>query len=105
MRIIFAFVILVCFLVLLVGCLPYKVHQVSTSTYPYIKSPLLLIHATELEELSFARVKGISELKREIQDVTIVPIKETDHLVHWDQSDVVGDEMKQWIDRKASTPI
>lgn len=75
------------------------------STYPYIKSPLLLIHATEPEELSSARVKGISELNRQVDDVTIVSMKETGHMVHWDHPDVVGDEIKQWIDRKDSLSI
>ncbi|WP_409291328.1 alpha/beta fold hydrolase [Peribacillus sp. SCS-37] len=68
-----------------------------TTTYEYIKSPLLLIHATLPIELEHAREKGINHLKQSISDVTIIPMDETGHMVQWDDPGFVADEIHKWI--------
>lgn len=68
-----------------------------TSTYPYIQSPLLLIHATEPEELEVAREKGICRLKKDILEATIVSLTDTGHMIQWDKPEEVSSEIIRWI--------
>ncbi|PAE39152.1 alpha/beta fold hydrolase [Bacillus sp. 7884-1] len=71
-----------------------------TTTFPYIKSPLLLVHATEPKELHAAREKGISQLKKDIKDATIIKIKDTSHMVQWDKPDEVSSEIIKWVNKQ-----
>jgi len=70
-----------------------------TTTYPYIKSPLILIHATLPEDLINARRTGINKLKQHIENVTIVSMEETDHMVHWDNPKKVANEIHNWVSK------
>ncbi|PLT28053.1 alpha/beta fold hydrolase [Peribacillus deserti] len=66
-------------------------------TYPFIKSPILLLHATEPEELLEAREKGISQLRADIKDATIISLSNTGHMVQWDKPDEVCSEIIEWV--------
>ena len=68
-----------------------------STTYPFIKAPLLLIHATEPKGLNPARERGISQLKKDIKDLSIVSLNETGHMVQWDKPEVVSEEIKRWV--------
>lgn len=68
-----------------------------TNTYPYIQSPLLLIHATEPKELNEARENGIAQLKKDIKNVTVVPLEKVGHMIQWDQPEEVSAEIIRWI--------
>ncbi|MCM3691391.1 alpha/beta fold hydrolase [Neobacillus niacini] len=72
------------------------------TTYPYIKSPLLLIHATEPKELHEAREKGISQLKKDIKEATIIKIKDTGHMIQWDNPEEVSSEIMNWVNKQES---
>lgn len=67
-------------------------------TYPYVQSPLLLIHATLPTELEYARVKGVNEMKKNIKNVTIVPMENTGHMIHWEQPEEAGEIIGRWIE-------
>ncbi|MBS4199297.1 alpha/beta hydrolase [Bacillus sp. FJAT-49732] len=66
------------------------------TTYPYIKSPLILIHSTLPMDLENARKRGINELRRNVKDVTIVSMDETNHMVHWEHPEKVASEIHSW---------
>ncbi|MGE7693645.1 alpha/beta fold hydrolase, partial [Lysinibacillus sp. NPDC094177] len=67
--------------------------------YPYIKSPLILIHATLPKELINARRTGINKLKQHIENVTIVSMEATNHMVHWDNPEKVANEILTWVSK------
>ncbi|AZU62469.1 hypothetical protein CHR53_14940 [Neobacillus mesonae] len=71
-----------------------------TTAYPYIKSPLILIHATLPKDLINARITGITELKQYIKDVTIVSMEETNHMVHWDNPQKIANEIHNWVTKQ-----
>lgn len=68
-----------------------------TTTYQFIKSPLLLIHATEPEELYEARKKGISKIKNDVEDSSIISLLNTGHMIQWDKPIEVSSEITRWI--------
>jgi pimeloyl-ACP methyl ester carboxylesterase len=68
-----------------------------STAYPNIQSPLLLLHATEPEELHAAREKGIAQLRKDIKNVTIIPFEEAGHMIQWDQPEKVCAEIVRWI--------
>lgn len=70
-----------------------------TTAYPYIKSPLILIHATLPKELRNARRTGINKLKQHIENVTIVSMDATNHMVHWDNPKKVANEINTWVSK------
>lgn len=70
-----------------------------TTAYPYIKSPLILIHATLPKDLTNARIAGITKLKQNINDVTIVSMEDTGHMVHWDNPKEVAKEIHNWVNQ------
>ncbi|MBY0097887.1 alpha/beta fold hydrolase [Mesobacillus maritimus] len=70
-----------------------------TSTYTHIKSPLLLVHATEPQELDEARNKGIAQIKQEIKNASIVSMENTGHMLQWDKPKEVGDEIIKWVQK------
>lgn len=70
-----------------------------SSTYPFISSPLLLIHATEPIGLDVARARGISQLQNDIKDVTIVSLSGTGHMVQWDEPSMVSEKITSWVIR------
>lgn len=72
-----------------------------TTAYPYIKSPLTLIHATLPKDLTEARVARITTLKQNIHDVTIVSMEDTNHIVHWDNPKEVANEIRNWVIRNS----
>lgn len=71
-----------------------------TTAYPFIKSPLLLLHATEPGELEEARSKGISQLKNDIQDASIISMNQTGHMIQWDKPDEVSNLIIKWVKSK-----
>ncbi|UFU00667.1 hypothetical protein KO561_06955 [Radiobacillus kanasensis] len=71
-----------------------------SSTYSYIKVPLLLVHATEPEELQEARKRGIQKLNEEIEDVTIRELPDTNHMLQWDKPKEVGEVIRNWLNQK-----
>ncbi|MFJ8066409.1 alpha/beta fold hydrolase [Psychrobacillus sp. NPDC096426] len=71
-----------------------------SDTYPYIKVPLLLIHPSKPENLDEARAIGISQLKDDLDDVTVIAMEGTGHMVQWDEPDRTVIEIKRWIEVK-----
>jgi len=71
-----------------------------TTTYSFIKSPLLLLHATETVELEEARTKGISQLKNDIKDASVISLDRTGHMIQWDKPEEVSLEIIKWIGTK-----
>lgn len=68
-----------------------------TNAYPFIQSPVLLLHAAEPEELNTAREKGFAQLRKNIKNVTIIGLEETGHMIQWDEPEGVSAEMVRWI--------
>jgi len=66
--------------------------------YAHIKVPVLLVHATEPQELDTAREKGIEKIKEEIEDVTVVSI-DAGHMLQWDDPDRVAAEILQFANK------
>ncbi|KAA0546233.1 alpha/beta hydrolase [Bacillus sp. BGMRC 2118] len=69
-------------------------------TYSYIQVPLLLLHATNPRELDTARKKGIAELRDKVQDVTVMKLEDTGHMLQWDRPKTVIYEIDRWIVQK-----
>ena len=69
--------------------------------YPFIKVPLLLIHATNPENLDDARAIGISQLKDHIDDLTVIPMESAGHMLQWDEPNRTTNEVKKWIKEKS----
>lgn len=68
-----------------------------SETYPFIKVPLLLIHPSKPENLDEARAIGISQLKVELDDVTVIAIESAGHMLQWDEPERTVNEIKEWI--------
>ncbi|QHJ71849.1 alpha/beta fold hydrolase [Planococcus halotolerans] len=68
--------------------------------YPYIKVPTILIHAEHPVELNEARNKGISQLKTAIEDVTVLSIPDSAHLLQWDHPNQLSTMIKKWISER-----
>lgn len=47
-----------------------------------------------------ARIAGITKLKQNIKDVTIVSMKETNHMVHWDNTQKIANATHNWITKQ-----
>jgi pimeloyl-ACP methyl ester carboxylesterase len=75
-----------------------------TNTYPHIQSPLLLIHASEPEELNDARTKGIAQIKQDIKNALIIPMEDTGHMLQWDKPMEVSYEIINWMKKNYSRP-
>ncbi len=71
-----------------------------TAAYPVIKSPLLLIHATEPAELDGARLKGIALINNDVKDATIISLENTGHMIQWDKPEEVSSEIMKWVVKK-----
>lgn len=71
-----------------------------STTYPYIRLPILLIHATEPKELHAAREKGIAQLKKDIKETTIIKIEDTGHMIQWDNAEEVSSEIIKWVNNQ-----
>ncbi|MBW8352112.1 hypothetical protein K0H71_22180 [Bacillus sp. IITD106] len=71
----------------------------SFTDFVFTLSPLILIHATLPKDLTNARIAGITKLKQNINDVTIVSMEDTNHLVHWDDPKVVAKEIHNWVNK------
>ena len=65
--------------------------------YPYITVPVLLIHATSPKSLDESRVLGIAQLKTAISDITIVAMKNSGHMIQWDDPERTSFDIKSWI--------
>lgn len=76
-----------------------------TTLYPYIKAPVLLLHATSPVELDEARSKGITELRKHVKDVTVKPMEGCGHMLHWDDPEEVAKEIHQWIQAKEKSDL
>ncbi|MCM3584551.1 alpha/beta hydrolase [Mesobacillus maritimus] len=70
-----------------------------SETYPFIKNRLLLIHATEPEELDHARTLGISQLRKNIENVSVISFPNTGHMVQWDLPEKVADTIINWVNK------
>lgn len=68
--------------------------------YPYIKVPTILIHAEHPKELNEARNKGINQLKAAIEDMTVLSIPDSAHLLQWDHPDQLSTMIKRWISER-----
>ncbi|WP_282020808.1 alpha/beta fold hydrolase [Planomicrobium okeanokoites] len=68
--------------------------------YPYIKVPVILIHAELPKELTEARNKGIAQLKDAVENVAVVSIPESAHLLQWDHPHQAAAIITSWIDEK-----
>ncbi|MEI4771867.1 alpha/beta hydrolase [Psychrobacillus sp. FJAT-51614] len=69
--------------------------------YPFIKVPLLLIHATSPKNLDDARAIGISQLNNNLNDVTVISMKGGGHMLQWDEPERTAKEVKEWIMKKS----
>ncbi|BCB05120.1 alpha/beta fold hydrolase [Bacillus sp. KH172YL63] len=67
-----------------------------STTYPSIECPALLFHAT-IPHDDPSRQKGIEKLQEEVKGVKIVGIENTQHNVHWDCPEQVGEVIREWI--------
>ena len=67
------------------------------ATYPLIKSPLLLLHATQPVNQQSARIKGIREIQKHVRAASIVSVKDSGHMIQWDQPALVADQICNWI--------
>ncbi|MCM3671621.1 alpha/beta hydrolase [Mesobacillus maritimus] len=70
-----------------------------SETYPFIKNPLLLIHATEPEELEHARTLGISQLRKNIENVSVISFPNTGHMIQWDLPEKIADTIINWVNK------
>lgn len=68
-----------------------------TDTYPSIRAPLLLIHATYPKSLDKARLLGIHQIETAIKDVTIFAMEHSGHMLQWDEPEQTAIEIKKWI--------
>ncbi|MCM3612441.1 alpha/beta hydrolase [Planococcus sp. MERTA32b] len=68
--------------------------------YPYIKVPVILMHAELPKELNEARIKGIAQLKEAVGDVTVLPIPESAHLLQWDRPEQLAAIIRKWVDER-----
>ncbi|WP_409253226.1 alpha/beta fold hydrolase [Bacillus sp. SCS-153A] len=67
------------------------------AVYPHIHTPVLLLLAENPHELKAAREKGVMELQKNIEDVTVISIKGTGHMLHWDEPGQVACLIREWI--------
>lgn len=70
-----------------------------SKTYPFIKVPVILIHATLPTSLDLAREEGISQLNRNIKDISVIGIEDSNHMIQWDEPDKVSNIIISWIDK------
>ncbi|MED4207489.1 alpha/beta fold hydrolase [Neobacillus mesonae] len=63
-------------------------------------SKVYVFHATLPKDLIYARIAGITELKQNIKDVTIVSMEETNHMVHWDSPQKKANEIHNWVTKQ-----
>ncbi|MFB7142796.1 alpha/beta fold hydrolase [Gottfriedia sp. NPDC056225] len=68
-----------------------------SKTYPFIKVPVMLIHATIPASLNLARDVGISQLNRSVKDVSVIAIEDTTHMIQWDEPNKVSNLITNWI--------
>lgn len=66
-------------------------------TYPSIRAPLLLIHATYPKFLDKARLLGIHQIETAIKDVTIIAMEHSGHMLQWDEPEQTAIVIKKWI--------
>lgn len=70
------------------------------NTYPFIKAPVLLIHAAHPENLKSARAIGILQLRNNIEDVEIKMLEDSSHMVQWDEPEHTAVTIINWINKK-----
>jgi pimeloyl-ACP methyl ester carboxylesterase len=70
-----------------------------SKTYPFIKVPVMLIHATIPTSLNLARDVGISQLNRNIKDLSVIAIEDTTHMIQWDEPNKVSNIITNWIEK------
>lgn len=68
-----------------------------TDAYPYIRVPLLLLHATIPKTLDKARVLGFQQLEEAVSELTIIAMEDAGHMVQWDQPEQTALEIKNWV--------
>lgn len=68
--------------------------------YPFIKVPTLLIHAEHPKELDEARDKGVRQLKDAIEDITVLTIPGSSHMIQWDYPEQLAAVIEKWIGEK-----
>ncbi|MER2262862.1 MAG: alpha/beta hydrolase [Psychrobacillus sp.] len=68
-----------------------------TGAYPYIRVPLLLLHATIPKNLEEARALGFQQLEGTIKELTIIAINDSGHMLQWDQPEQTAKEIKKWL--------
>ncbi|WP_019415903.1 alpha/beta fold hydrolase [Paenisporosarcina sp. TG20] len=68
--------------------------------YPFIKVPTLLIHAKHPENLDVARAKGALQLRKNIEDISIKAVKDSSHMIHWDEPEVTALIIANWLIEK-----
>jgi pimeloyl-ACP methyl ester carboxylesterase len=65
--------------------------------YPEIHSPVLLLLAEKPEELEAARKRGINQMRKDIDEVTIITLEGTGHMLQWDEPVKVSRMIREWI--------
>ncbi|XRG80296.1 alpha/beta hydrolase [Rossellomorea sp. GAMAL-10_SWC] len=70
-----------------------------SKTYPFIKVPVILIHATLPTNLDLAREVGISQLNRNIKDLNVIGINDANHMIQWDEPDKVSNIIINWLEK------
>ena len=66
-----------------------------SSTYDSIMCPVLLLHAT-IPTTDPSRDRGIQKIKKSINKLKVIGIKNTKHNIHWDYPDAVANEILLW---------
>ncbi|WP_033540903.1 alpha/beta fold hydrolase [Planococcus sp. CAU13] len=66
------------------------------AAYPFIKSPTLLIYANQPESQQAAREQGILQLKENIEDLAVVMVEDSSHMVQWDEPEYTASLIADW---------
>ncbi|MGE7673113.1 alpha/beta fold hydrolase [Lysinibacillus sp. NPDC094403] len=66
-----------------------------STTYNSIMCPVLLLHAT-IPATDPSRERGIQQIEKSINNITVKGIKNTKHNIHWDLPDDVANEILLW---------
>lgn len=69
-------------------------------SYPFIQAPVLLIYAAHSESLNEARAKGILQLQERIEELSIKEMKNSSHMIQWDEPEQTALTIINWLKEK-----
>ncbi|MGE6415145.1 alpha/beta fold hydrolase [Planococcus kocurii] len=68
-----------------------------TEVYPFIKMPTLLLYAELPKSLNAARVTGIGQLRSNVENVSVIAIGGSSHMIQWDEPQQIAIIISKWI--------